>query len=128
MLTKADLKEIQKIVEVVTKRIIREEIEAEIEVLKDELQSDIKMAQIRIQGDVRELTDKIKNLEIQIRKPRKDLKTTTDFLDKEGLITVKRVRRIWRGTRSGTFNLISKHLTPLLRSKVFNIYTLFKLV
>jgi hypothetical protein len=94
MLTKVDLKEIQKIVEIVTKRTTREEIEAEIEVLKDELQSDIKMAQIRIQGDVRELADRIKNLEIQIRKLRNDLKTTTDFLDKEGLMTIKRVRRI----------------------------------
>lgn len=94
MLTKNDLKEIQKIVGAITKKTVREEIEAEIQVLKDELQADIKMAQIRIQGDVRELADRIKNLEIEVRKLRKDLKTTSDFLDKEGLRVSKRVDRI----------------------------------
>jgi hypothetical protein len=94
MLTKTDLKEIQKIVKTATKKVVREEIEAEIEVLKDELQADIKMSQIRVQGDLRELKDRIKNLEIAIRKLRKDVKTTSDFLDKEGLRLSKRVGRI----------------------------------
>lgn len=94
MLTKTDLKEIQKIVGDTTKKTVREEIEAEIEVLKDELQADIKMSQIRIQSDLRGLADRIKNLEIQVRKMRKDIKTTSDFLDKEGLRLSKRVDRI----------------------------------
>ena len=65
MLTKSDLSEIQKVVKRSTKESIREEIEAEIEVLKDELQADIKMAQIRIQHDIHELKDRIKNLEME---------------------------------------------------------------
>jgi len=86
MLTKTDLREIRK--------VVREEVEAEIQPLKEELQADLKMAQIRIQSDIRGLQDRTKNVEIEVRKMRKDLKTTTNFLDREGLGVKKRVERI----------------------------------
>lgn len=64
MLTKDDLKAIR--------GIVREEIEAEASPLKAELSGEIKMARIEIQLDVRKLADRVKDLEIAVRKIGKD--------------------------------------------------------
>ena len=88
MLTKADLKEIRK--------IIREEVENEVQNTKDELQADQKMNLIRIVTEIRGVENRLKNLEIRITKVQKDLKYTINFLDKEGLKVIKRVERIDR--------------------------------
>ena len=86
MLTKTDLKEIRK--------ILREEVEAESQNIKEELQADMKMNLVRTLTEIRELKDRMKNLEIGVRKIQKDLKYAIDFLDKEGLKITKRVDRI----------------------------------
>lgn len=90
MLTKSDLSQIRK--------IIREEVENEVNATKDELQSDIIMSRMRIQQDINELTDRTKNLEIRITKMHRDLKNevkmVSHFLDKENMETVKRVEKI----------------------------------
>ena len=86
MLTKADLKEIRK--------IIREEVENEVQNTKDELQADQKMNLIRIVTEIRGVENRLKNLEIRITKVQKDLKYTINFLDKEGLKVIKRIERI----------------------------------
>lgn len=86
MLTKRDLKEIRK--------ILREEVEAESQNIKEELQADMKMNLVRTLTEIRELKDRMKNLEIGVRKIQKDLKYAIDFLDKEGLKITKRVDRI----------------------------------
>lgn len=90
MLTKTDLKAIDKIV----KKRIREEVEAESQNTKKELSSEMKMNLVRTLTELRELKDRLKNVEIDIRKIQKDLKYTVDFLDKEGLRITKRVERI----------------------------------
>lgn len=90
MLTKSDLSEIRK--------IIREEVENELNAAKDELQADISMSRMRIQNDINELTDRIKNLEIRVTKMHTELKTeikmVSHFLDKENMETIKRVEKI----------------------------------
>ncbi len=90
MLTKTDLSQIR--------IIVREEIENETHALKDELQADIAMARVRLQSDINTLKDRVKNLEIRVAKMHKELKAETklvvNFLDKENIATVKRVRKI----------------------------------
>ena len=86
MLTKADFKEIRK--------IIREEAEAEVENVKVELQAEMKMNLIRTLTEIREAKDRLKNVEIKINKIQKDLKYSINFLDKFGLKTQSRVDRI----------------------------------
>lgn len=86
MLTKSDLKEIR--------NIIREETEAESQNIKTELQSDAKMNFVRLMGEIRSLNDRIKNIEIDIRKIQKDLKYAVNFLDKESLAITRRVEKI----------------------------------
>jgi len=86
MLTKADLKEIRK--------IVREEVETESQNIKDEIQADIKMSLIRVSGELNQIKDRLKNLEIKANKIQKDLKYAVNFLDKEGLRVGKRVKRI----------------------------------
>lgn len=60
MLTKADLKEIRK--------IVREEVETESQNIKDEIQADIKMSLVRISGELNQIKDRLKNLEIKVNK------------------------------------------------------------
>ena len=86
MLTKADLKEIRK--------IVREEVEAEVENVKVELQAEMKMNLVRTLTEIREAKDRLKNVEIKINKIQKDLKYSINFLDKFGLKTQSRVDRI----------------------------------
>lgn len=86
MLTKADLKEIRK--------IVREEVEAEAEHIKDEIHADVKMSLVRISGELNQIKDRLKNLEIKVNRIQKDLKYAVNFLDKEGLRVQKRVDRV----------------------------------
>ena len=98
MLTKTDLSEIRK--------IIREEVENEVNALKDELQADATMSRIKIQTDIRELKDRIKNLEVRVTKMHKELKEeikmVSHFLDKENMKTLKRVERLEAHLRLST--------------------------
>ncbi len=86
MLNKTDLSQI--------KKIVREEVEAEGENIRSEINGEIKLAGIRTATELREVNTRLKNLEIITRKIQKDLVKTSDFLDKENLKTVKRVRKI----------------------------------
>jgi len=60
MFTKTDFLQIRK--------IIREEIEAELKPLQEDLRGEIKLARIEIQKDIRDLKSKIKDLEISNNK------------------------------------------------------------
>lgn len=60
MLTKQDLLAIRK--------IVREEIENEIQNAKSEIMTEIKLSRMRVQNDIDILTDRIKNVEILLRK------------------------------------------------------------
>lgn len=86
MLTKNDLSQI--------KNIVREEVEAEGENIRSEINGEIKLAGIRTTTELQEVNTRLKNLEITTRKIQKDLAKTSDFLDRENLKTVKRVRKI----------------------------------
>lgn len=59
-MTTADLSQIRK--------VIREEVENETKTLKRELRSDILISRMRIQNDIDDLVNRMKNLEIQVRK------------------------------------------------------------
>ena len=86
MLTKTDLKEIRK--------IIREEVETESENNKSEIQAEMKMNMIRVVTEIRELSSRLKNVEVKLNKMQKDLKYSVNFLDKFGLKIQSRVERI----------------------------------
>ena len=86
MLSKKDFKEIRK--------IVREEVETEIQNAKEDLQSEMKMNLIRSTKETRDLKDRIKNIDIKLNNIQKDMKYTINFLDKEGLKLQKRVDRI----------------------------------
>lgn len=101
MLTKSDLQAIDKLI---TRRI-REEVEAEGRNIRDELKGDIQESRVRIQQEIRDLSDRIKNIEIRVNNFEKDSKKEFqklnkrftdlfDFLDKDQLRTLKRVERI----------------------------------
>lgn len=93
-LTKSDLTEIKKIV----KEVVRDEIGNETKSINDSLSADITLSRIRIQEEIRELTDRIKNLEIRLSKMHKELKEeikiVSHFLDKENLKAVRRIEKI----------------------------------
>ncbi|MBI2007242.1 MAG: hypothetical protein HYS83_00855 [Candidatus Blackburnbacteria bacterium] len=59
MLTKTDLSQI--------KKIVREEIESEVETLATSLRSEIKFARMEIQNDIKNLSSRIKDLEIKMK-------------------------------------------------------------
>jgi len=86
MLTKGDFSQI--------KKIVREEVEAEGENIRTEVMGEIKLAGMRTTTELREVNNRLKNLEISTRKIQKDLKQTSNFLDKENLKVVKRVEKI----------------------------------
>lgn len=111
MLTKTDLKEIDKIIQ----KRVREEVEAEGKNIKDSLGIDIRTSRMRIQEDVRELSSRVKNLEIRIgrlekttqrvkkditvikkdlQRIEKKMEKSVDFIDREYLETKNRVERI----------------------------------
>jgi|SRR3989304_7169461 len=83
MLTKNDLTLIRK--------IIREEVESEVQSAKEELNHNITMLKIHFASEFKEVNDKLKNLDIRTRKIQKDLDTTIDFFDKDFLKLRKRV-------------------------------------
>lgn len=60
MLVKTDLQQIRS--------VVREEVGNEAESIKDDVLSELKMSRIRIQNDIGDLLDRIKNLEIRVRK------------------------------------------------------------
>ena len=100
MLTKTDLSKIRK--------LVREEVEAEGENIRTEVNGEIKLAGIRTTTELQSVNNRLKNLEISsakmgkdiqilktdVKKVQKDLNKTSNFLDKENLQTVKRVRVI----------------------------------
>lgn len=86
MLTKADLSNIRK--------IIREEVESESVNVKEELVAEIKLSRMELQKEIRALAERVKNLEIGVRKIQKDVKTVINFFDKEYLNLRKRVEVI----------------------------------
>lgn len=76
------------------RKMVREEVEAEGENIKSELGNDIRMAGIRTAGELQEVNGRLKNLEIAVRGVQKDLKKTSNFLDRENLKVVKRNDKI----------------------------------
>ena len=101
MLTKTDLKEIDKLI----KRRVREETEAEGKNTRDVLKSDILSSRVRIQHEIKDLTDRTKNLEIRLNNFEKDTKKEFqklnkqfidlfNFLDKDQIKTIERVKKI----------------------------------
>lgn len=94
MLTKEDLDAIKTLIRDEVREIVREELEIESQSIKADLQGEIKLARIEIQQDVRELKNRVKNLEIQVSKIQKDIKSIVDFFDKEYLALRKRVDKL----------------------------------
>ena len=86
MLTKTDFSQIRK--------IVREEVESESKSLEEELTTEVKLSRIELQKEIRPIQDKIKNLDLGIRKIQKDLKLILNFFDKEYLGLRKRVEKI----------------------------------
>ena len=101
MLTKTDLKEIDKVL----KKRIREEVEAEGRNIKDELTNKIVNFRLDLSQNTREIGDRIKTLDIRINNIEKitkkgfekiemKLDKTSDFLDRDNMQTKNRVERI----------------------------------
>lgn len=93
MLTKQDLNQI--------KKVVRNEVVSEAKNTERNLRSEMKMSRIRIQSDLSGITDRLINLEQQsgkiakdIKQIKKDARYTADFLDRENLSLVKRVKRL----------------------------------
>lgn len=93
MLTKQDLNQI--------KKIVRSEVVSESETSQRRLRSEIKLSRIEVQQDIRGLTDRVKDVELQSKANGKGIKRIEvkfdelfDFLDKEHLGLVKRVKRV----------------------------------
>ncbi len=98
MLTKQDVEQIRKAIEEDTRKIVREEIENEVQAVKEELQADITMSRMRIQTDIDDIKNRIKNVELKITKMHRELKEeikmVVNFLDKENVKTVKRIEKL----------------------------------
>ena len=93
MLTKIDLKEIRD--------VVREEVEAEVGNAKDELDSRITRVEIRNSYELGQINHRLKNLEIGVarlekgqKKIQKDLNSQINFLDKDHLSNLRRIKRI----------------------------------
>ena len=100
MLTKGDVSQIRK--------VVREEVEAEVGNAKEELDSEIRTSRVRVQTDIYTLGNKIKNVEIRtmnleksnqqilnnIKILRKDIKGTINIADHGLLKLEKRVGTI----------------------------------
>lgn len=100
MLTKTDLSQI--------KKIVREEIESEVETLATSLRSEIKFARMEIQNDIKNLSNRMKDLEIKVKdlgtlvrstqkclkRIEKKLDKSINFLDIDYLALKKRVEAI----------------------------------
>lgn len=100
MLTKQDFSQI--------KKIVRGEVVSESEAIKSDLGSEIKQSRIEIQLKIRDLANRVKDVEQQSRENgkniielKKDVKKIDkrldegfNFLDKEHVNLVKRVKRV----------------------------------
>ncbi|MBI3985202.1 MAG: hypothetical protein HY344_04710 [Candidatus Levybacteria bacterium] len=93
MLTKTDIQQIR--------GVVREEIEAEVSSAKTSLESQIRMSRMQVQHDIGQLSDKVKDIEIdvkdvkkRVRKTEKTVDTVIDFFDKDIVAVKKRVDRI----------------------------------
>lgn len=103
-LTKSDLDQIEKAV----RKVVREEVEAEVKDSTRTLDTQIRMSKIQVQHDISELDDRMKNVEVRVDNIQKDIKTskkdlryiskTVDIIaknyDEEDVKLNRRVRRI----------------------------------
>lgn len=80
--------------QIIIRKILREEIESEAENITSKLQSEMKMFRIEIQSDIRDLTDRIKNLEIVARNLQKDIKKQTSLVLSLDNFFAPRIKRL----------------------------------
>ena len=104
MLTKDDLKQIEK----TTRKVVREEVEAETKNLKDDFSFDLRNTKIDLADRIDSLGSKVKTLEISVNNIQKDvtelkkdtkhinkeMKFQSNFLDKQVAGTQRRVGAI----------------------------------
>ncbi|EKD86641.1 MAG: hypothetical protein ACD_37C00206G0001 [uncultured bacterium] len=104
MLTKTDLDQLGKVV----RKIVREEVEAEVSDSKNSLGAQVTMTKLELKQKINDLDDRIKNTEIKLNGIGKDMKDVKkrviktektvdimiDLFDKEIVKTQKRVTRI----------------------------------
>ncbi|AKM79528.1 MAG: hypothetical protein UX85_C0010G0005 [Candidatus Beckwithbacteria bacterium GW2011_GWB1_47_15] len=86
MLTKTDITKIRK--------VVRDETESEAKTTRRELQGEIKLLRIELQKELKTITGRIKDLEGQTRKVRKDIELMLGFFDREYLDLQKRVDKV----------------------------------
>lgn len=72
MLVKSDLEQIGKLV----RKVVREEVEAEVKDSTHTLDSEIRMSRMRIQHDIGELDNRMKNVEVRLDNVQKEIKET----------------------------------------------------
>lgn len=104
MLTKTDLSQVGKLV----RKIVREEVEAEVKNSTHTLENQIRLSRMQVQNEISELNDRMKNVEIKVdgvgkdvkdvkarvRKTEKTVDVMAKLFDKEDVSLAKRVRRI----------------------------------
>lgn len=104
MLIKTDLDQLGKVV----RKIVREEVEAEVSDAKNSLGAQITMTKLELKQKINDLDDRVKNTEIKlngidkdikdvkkrVRKTEKTVDVMIDLFDKEIVKTQKRVTRI----------------------------------
>lgn len=88
MLTKTDLEQLGKLV----RKVVREEVEAEVKDATHTLGSDIRASRMQVQHDISELDDRMKNVEIRVDGSDKNVNLIIGQLDKidERLIGVEK--------------------------------------
>jgi wyosine [tRNA(Phe)-imidazoG37] synthetase (radical SAM superfamily) len=79
MLTKEDLEQITQIV----RTIVREEIELESQKIRDELRAEISLSKMDVKQDIKELSNRMKNVELDIKKIHHDTKIIINFFEDE---------------------------------------------
>ena len=78
MLTKADFDQLGKVV----RKIVREEVEAEIKDSTQTVRSDVRESRMRLQSDINDLDDRIKNVEVRMDGSDKNISLVIENLDK----------------------------------------------
>lgn len=86
MLTKTDLDQIGKVV----KKIVREEVEAEIKETREDLLYEIKLVRMEFSARLDKIEDKLKDLDIRVTK----IETSLDKITKETAKIKKDIRKI----------------------------------
>lgn len=97
MLDPKDLESIEKLLDKrdkKTRRIVREEIEAESENIRSELSSDILNTKAHLSNEINGVRLLAKNIQIKTTKVLKNQEKMDKFLDKEHMYTVRRVDRV----------------------------------